>query len=157
MLITAWGCCFFSWSPCSPLTTSLHPCECIPNDFIMARTCPVHSKVPSPSAASQKSGISTIFYVFKGVSSAHSGCIYSIKNTEKNVILWNLNAISNIGFLYFKKLFIYDIALNFQHHYSSLQCHIVTVITVIIINLICLLNKSINFFKKRKYWPQTFE
>ncbi len=31
------------------------------------------------------------------VSSAHQGCIYSIKNT---VILWNLIAISNIGFLF---------------------------------------------------------
>ncbi len=36
---------------------------------------------------------------FKGVSSAHQGCIYSIKNTEK-VIFWNLIAISNIGFLF---------------------------------------------------------
>ncbi len=35
----------------------------------------------------QKIEISKIFYVFKGVSSAHQGCIYSIKNTEKTVIL----------------------------------------------------------------------
>ncbi len=33
--------------------------------------------------ADQKFGISTIFYVFKEVSSAHPGCIYLIKNTEK--------------------------------------------------------------------------
>ncbi len=34
--------------------------------------------------AAQKFGISKIFNVFKGVSSAHQGCTYSIKNTEKN-------------------------------------------------------------------------
>ncbi len=35
--------------------------------------------------ATQKFGISKIFNVFfMGVSSAHQGCIYSIKNTEKN-------------------------------------------------------------------------
>ncbi len=37
---------------------------------------------------------------FKGVSSAHQCCIYSIKNTEKTVMLWNIIAISNIGFLF---------------------------------------------------------
>ncbi len=31
--------------------------------------------------AAQKFGISKIFNVFRGVSSAHQGCIYSIKNT----------------------------------------------------------------------------
>ncbi len=46
--------------------------------------------------ATQKFGISKIFYVFKGVSSAHQGCIY----LTKNVILLNLIAISNIGFLF---------------------------------------------------------
>ncbi len=50
--------------------------------------------------ATQKFGISKIFNVFKGVSSAHQGCIYSIKNTVKTVILWNLIALSNIGFLF---------------------------------------------------------
>ncbi len=34
--------------------------------------------------AAQKFGISKICKVFKGVSSAHQGCIYSIRNTEKN-------------------------------------------------------------------------
>ncbi len=48
--------------------------------------------------AAQKFGISKIFYVFKGVSSAHQGCIYSTNNTEKTVILRNLIAISIIGF-----------------------------------------------------------
>ncbi len=33
--------------------------------------------------ATQKFGISKIFMFFMGVSSAHQGCIYSIKNTEK--------------------------------------------------------------------------
>ncbi len=34
----------------------------------------------------EKFGISKMFYVFfKEVSSAHQGCIYLIKNTEKNV------------------------------------------------------------------------
>ncbi len=50
--------------------------------------------------AAQKFGISKILMFFKGVSSAHQGCIYSIKNTEKTVIFWNLIAISNIGFLF---------------------------------------------------------
>ncbi len=40
--------------------------------------------------AAHKFGISKILNVFKEVSSAHQGCIYSIKNTEKTVILWNL-------------------------------------------------------------------
>ncbi len=39
-------------------------------------------------------------YDFKGVFFCSSGCIYSIKNTEKSVILWNIIAISNIGFLF---------------------------------------------------------
>ncbi len=30
-------------------------------------------------------GISKIFYVFKGVSSAHQGCVYSIKKYRKNI------------------------------------------------------------------------
>ncbi len=50
--------------------------------------------------AAQKFGISKIFMFYKGVSFAHQGWIYSIKNTEKTVILWNLIAISNIGFLF---------------------------------------------------------
>ncbi len=33
--------------------------------------------------ADQMFGISKIFYVLKGVSSVHQGCIYSIKNKEK--------------------------------------------------------------------------
>ncbi len=46
--------------------------------------------------AIQKLGISKIFNVFY----AHQGCIYLIKNTEKTVILWNIIAISNIGFVF---------------------------------------------------------
>ncbi len=34
--------------------------------------------------ATQKFGISKISMFFKVASSAHQGCIYSIKNTEKN-------------------------------------------------------------------------
>ncbi len=49
--------------------------------------------------ATQKFGISKILNVFKGVSSAHQGCIYLIKIQKKTVILWNPIAISNIGFL----------------------------------------------------------
>ncbi len=35
---------------------------------------------------------------YNGVSSAHQGCIYSFKNTEKTLIFWNIIAIPNIGF-----------------------------------------------------------
>ncbi len=52
-----------------------------------------------------------------------------IKNTAKTVILWNIIAISSNCFLFFKCIFpgIYscDAKLNFQHHYSSLQCHMI--------------------------------
>ncbi len=46
-----------------------------------------------PDTAAQKFGISKIFY-------AHQGCIYLIKNTDFFLILWNIIAICNIGFLF---------------------------------------------------------
>ncbi len=93
--------------------------------------------------AVQKFVISRIFYV----STAHQGCIYLIKNTE-NVLIY-----------------FCDAALNFQHHYFSLKCHMIlqqyksynnTVFTVTFHPFNTpLLNKSINCFKN--YWPQTFD
>ncbi len=54
---------------------------------------------------------------------AHQGCIY-LKNTEKQYI-----AISNIGFLFntytLNIIYSCEAKLNFQHHYSSLQCHMI--------------------------------
>ncbi len=69
---------------------------------------------------------SKICNVFKGVS-AHQGCIYPIKHTEKTVILWNLIAISNIGFLFYYTL-KYNYFCNIKlylHPFSSLQCHMI--------------------------------
>ncbi len=63
---------------------------------------------------------------FKEFSSAHQACIYLILNTAKAVILWYvllfkiLLSILNI----FKMYIILRSKLNFQYHYSSLQCHI---------------------------------
>ncbi len=74
--------------------------------------------------AAQTFGIRKISHVFKRVSSAHYGCIYSIKNTEKTAILWNIIAISNIGFLC-EYVLNCNLFLYFQHHYSSLQCHMI--------------------------------
>ncbi len=72
-----------------------------------------------------KSLVSVIFLLFlKEVSSAHKVCINLIKNTAK---LWN-----NYNF---KKCFLCEymlkcnlflwLKLYFQHHYSSLQCHMI--------------------------------
>ncbi len=50
--------------------------------------------------AAQKFGIRKIFLVCKEGSSAHQGCIYSIKNTDFFFILWNIIAIHNNSFLF---------------------------------------------------------
>ncbi len=47
--------------------------------------------------AVKKFDVSKMFNVFKGVSYAHQGWS---KIQEKNVILWNIISISNIGFLF---------------------------------------------------------
>ncbi len=65
----------------------------------------------------------------KGVSYAHQGGIYLIKNTVKSVILWNIITIQKnwFQFEYIKKNVVYfcDAKLYFQHHYASLQCHVI--------------------------------
>ncbi len=75
----------------------------------------------------QKFGVN-IFFMFLEVASAHQGCIYLIKNTFKMIIVWNIIANSNGCFLckYIVKcnLFLW-LKLYFQHHYSSLQCHMI--------------------------------
>ncbi len=77
---------------------------------------------------SQKFLNGKIFNVFKEFSSAHQACIYLIKNTAKAVTLWNILTIKNNSFLfeYILKcnLFLWS-KLNFQHHYSSLQWHMI--------------------------------
>ncbi len=63
--------------------------------------------------------------VLKEVFSAHRGCIYWIKNTVK---MCDIITIYNNCFLceYLLKcnLFLWS-KLYFQHHYSSLQCHMI--------------------------------
>jgi len=50
--------------------------------------------------------------------SAHQGCIYLIKNTLKTDKFYiNIDILNNLNIL----KIIYS--LNFQHHYSSLQYH----------------------------------
>ncbi len=85
---------------------------------------------------------------FKGLGSirlfffyyAHQGFNSLIKNT---VILWNI-LLFKITVFFFKYIFnvIYscDVKLNFQHHYSSLQCHMI-------------LQKS---FSNMLIWQETF-
>ncbi len=53
--------------------------------------------------AVQKFEISKIFHVFNGVSYAHQGCIYFIKNTEKNSNIVKYYCI----FLYWFPILIY--------------------------------------------------
>ncbi len=66
-----------------------------------------------------------LFLFFKNIS---SGCIYLIKNTVKTVILCNIITIEKNRFLseHMLKcnLFLWS-NLYFQHHYSSLQCHMI--------------------------------
>jgi len=62
----------------------------------------------------------------KEVSSAHQGCIYLIKNKKiKTVILWMLIQFKTVVF-YFNIMYLFLWSkLNFTHHYSSLQCHMI--------------------------------
>ncbi len=76
-----------------------------------------------------KSLDSVRFLMFsKEVSSAHWGCICLIKNTVKIAILWNNCTIENNCCLC-KHIVKYNLflrsKLNFQHDYSSLQCHMI--------------------------------
>ncbi len=50
--------------------------------------------------AAQKFGISKVFNIFKGVSSAHQVYIYSTKNTEKNCNIVKSYCIFNTRFLF---------------------------------------------------------
>ncbi len=82
---------------------------------------------------SRKIGIQLNIYLFILVcwcifwkkSSAHQGSIYLIINT---VIFWNIISISNKCFycnIFVNVIYCCDAALYFQHHYSSLQCHMI--------------------------------
>ncbi len=69
---------FFSLVICSLIRTA------ISSDYLFRKTDNKLSHILNIYyTAAQKFGISKIFNIFKGVSSAHQGCIYSIKNTEK--------------------------------------------------------------------------
>ncbi len=64
--------------------------------------------------------------VFYGCSYSFQDCIYLTQNT---VQLWNIITILNNCFMfeyieYKGHLFLWS-KLNFQHHYSSLQCHMI--------------------------------
>ncbi len=66
------------------------------------------------------------FYVLKFMLSKAAG-IWA-KNTVKIVILWNTFTISNNWFAFeyiLKYNYSCDAKLNFQHHNSSLQCHMI--------------------------------
>ncbi len=66
-----------------------------------------------------------VLLFLKEVSSAQQSCIYLIKNTVK---MWNIITVKTSCFLreYLLKcnLFLWS-KLYFQHHYSSLQCHMI--------------------------------
>ncbi len=76
----------------------------------------------------QFKSLGSVRFIFIQVSSAHQGCIYLIKNTVKTVKLWNIITILNSCFLYEYivkcNLFLWS-KLYFQHHYCSLQCHMI--------------------------------
>ncbi len=80
--------------------------------------------------------VSTIFYYviinlinlpcFNEVTYAHQGCIYLTKyRTIKPVILWNLRLLQFLILVFYFKMYSCKAKLNFQHHYSSLQCHMI--------------------------------
>ncbi len=50
-------------------------------------------------------------------------CSPMIKNTVKTGILGVVIVISIL--IYFEKIYFVMVKLNFQHHYSSLQCHMI--------------------------------
>ncbi len=61
----------------------------------------------------------------KEASSAQQGCIYLIENTVKTVkYYYNLKSLFLCEYLLNCNLFLWS-KLNFQHHYSSLQCHMI--------------------------------
>ncbi len=71
-------------------------------------------------------------YMFsKWISSPPQSCIYLIKNSVKTVACWNIITNPNTYFLfgYILKNVIYFCDAkhhwDFQHHYSSLQCHMI--------------------------------
>ncbi len=79
--------------------------------YSLQRWCPTNNKLK--------------FGVCKDIS-AHQSCIYIILNTVLTVIMWIF--LFKITFLFeyiFKcNLFLWS-KLNFQHHHTSLQCHMI--------------------------------
>jgi len=66
------------------------------------------------------------FTLLKEVSYAHKSCNCLKKNMVKTVVLWNIIKIWNNCFLF--NIWMYNkckVKLNFQHHFSSLQCHMI--------------------------------
>ncbi len=59
------------------------------------------------------------------VSSAHQGCIYLIKNTVKIEILLLIKTTVLYVNIYETVIYFCDAQLYFQHHYCSLQCHMI--------------------------------
>ncbi len=64
--------------------------------------------------------LGSVFKILNEISYAHQGCIYLIKNTEKTLILWNLIANSNNGFL-FQYTLKYNLFLTQNFHQHLLQ------------------------------------
>ncbi len=67
------------------------------------------------------------------VSYAHQGCIYWSKYSNEVVLPFKIIIINNnnklllllLLLLYFNLFKFLMVKLNFQHHYSSLQCHMI--------------------------------
>ncbi len=58
----------------------------------------------------------------------NQSCIYLIKNAVKSVILWNIKILNNcfiFEYLFSNVIHSCNVKQNFQHHYSSLQCHMI--------------------------------
>ncbi len=58
-------------------------------------------------------------------SSAFQGCIYLIRNMIKTVNMWNIIVIWNSCFLCEFIIDFCDAQMYYQHHYCSLQCHMI--------------------------------
>ncbi len=62
---------------------------------------------------------------WKEVSSAHQGCIYLTKNTVK-ILKYYYNFKKTFSdWICLKVIYFCDAELYFQHHYCSLQCHMI--------------------------------
>ncbi len=65
--------------------------------------------------------------------------IMFLTEVNKTVIMWNIFAIGNNGFLFYCNLYLWWLYCIFSIHYFSLQCHMITEII-----LICWFDCSIN-------------